>query len=311
MRAPCLALQEKISSWQEVKTGIQHSERVTEKYQTPFISSAIAVLRYIINTAFTSIYTSGSQCQCVKHLRSGSPYWELFCQRSWGELGKVSFVSVRCCPPFSRHWAFCLFFLPLNLFHSSRPSCLHPMLPALFLRVSRFLLFLCPHSINFSNSYNPLYSASYTPEDEFDFLTSNMGGTSLTPVVSFVWFLNSNCLGKKICQDAGLLMNVRITKSTDLWKTKRSSWKTERTTWILPCIVLCFCLNLYVPKWLTWRQISLSILWISEGSTNISLIESVVNMQWLRYQICSFCQIYFSLSPSLFHFDVLMFLALN
>ena len=52
-----------------------------EKYQIPFISSTIAVLCYVINTAFTSISTSGSQCQYVKQLRSGSVYWELFCQQ--------------------------------------------------------------------------------------------------------------------------------------------------------------------------------------------------------------------------------------
>lgn len=98
-----------------------------------------------------------------------------------------------------------------------------------------------------------MYSASYTPEDEFDFSTNNTGGIFLTPVVSFVLFLKSSCLCKKICQDAGLLMTVRITKSTDLWKTKKRKVLENRKDHLDSVLhsALFLFKSASVPKWLT------------------------------------------------------------
>lgn len=59
-------------------------------------------------------------------------------------------------------------------------------------------------------------------DDESEFSTSSLEGAMT--VVSFELFLKSSCSCKKtnpICQDAGLLMTVRITKDTGLWKIKR------------------------------------------------------------------------------------------
>jgi len=60
-------------------------------------------------------------------------------------------------------------------------------------------------------------------DDESNFSASSLEGEAMT-IVSFELFLKSSCSCRKtkpIFQDAGLLMNVRITKDTGLWKIKR------------------------------------------------------------------------------------------
>lgn len=75
-------------------------------------------------------------------------------------------------------------------------------------------------------------------------------------VVSFKFFLKSGCSCKKtnsISQDAGLLLTVKITKDTGLWKMKENMLKQilevieskEKTSWVLACIVLITSLAVF------------------------------------------------------------------
>ena len=134
-----------------------------ERCQTAIISSIIVVFCYVVNTAFTPIPTFGGQLIC-KASQKWSCILGVFCQQNRGMLGKAPFLSARYCLAFSMRESFCLCFVLQNHFRSFEILLSSSSAASAWLvRISQFLLCLCPESTN-SISATSSYSASYTSE---------------------------------------------------------------------------------------------------------------------------------------------------